>query len=73
MYAVCYLRSDGMGEKRATSQYPDLFTMYLGKNQSYVVAEVDIRGSGGHGEMLRQATVGSLGLKESYDIQNIVE
>lgn len=54
-------------------QYPDLFTTYLGKNQSYLVAQVDIRGSGGHGEMLRQAVSGGLGVKESYDIQHIVK
>ena len=69
---LCDCRNDGLGLQRATKEYPDLFTLYLAKNLSYIVANVDIRGSANRGEKLRQAVHKGLGLKEAYDIQQII-
>lgn len=65
--------NDELGAQSATAKYPDTLAIYLAKNQSYIVADVDVRGSGNRGARLEQSVYGSLGLKESYDLQQVIK
>lgn len=44
----------------------------MSKNQTYIIALVDVRGSAGRGEKNRQAVYGSLGAVEAADVSKII-
>lgn len=60
------------GTQMVTQEYSLGFKEYLAKNQTYIIALVDLRGSSGRGEKLHQALHGNLGIFESSDIEKII-
>jgi len=56
-----------------TMEYPNSLVTYLAKNQSYLVAEIDARGSANRGDLLTKAIHNGPGLKEANDIIKLIE
>lgn len=60
------------GTQMVTQEYTLGFHEYLAKNQTYIIAFVDLRGSAGRGEKLHQSVNGNLGVAEAADIDKVI-
>ena len=67
-----YYSNSVPGSRIATQQFTLGFKEYLAKNQTYIIALADVRGSGGRGEIVRQSIHGNLGSAEGYDIAKVI-